>query len=314
MTGLRNIFLSLDESVKMHVRLGDDKQVQVEGKGTIGVGTKSGKVKHIINVLYIPGLAHNLISIGQLIQRGYSVMFHNDVCEIRNLKSEYAKLKVKMTETRMFPLEFSSLEESALVVKGENESFLWHLRYGHLHFIGLKLLSKKQMVVGLPSINHTGVICEGYVYGKQQRASFPVGKSWRAKVPLGLIHADLCGKMQTESLSRSKYFLLFVDDFSRMSWVYFLREKSEAFSMFQIFKAQFEKQSGCFIKTLRTDQGGEFVSNEFNSFCEEHGICRQLITSNTPQQNGVAKRKNKTVVETARSMLKAKKASKFSMG
>lgn len=124
MTGLRNIFLSLDESIKMHVRLGDDKQVQVESKGTVGVRTKSGKVKHIDNVFYIPGLAHNLISIGQLIQRGYSVMFHDDVCEIRNIKSEYVGLKVKMTENRMFPLEFSSLEESALVVKGENESFL----------------------------------------------------------------------------------------------------------------------------------------------------------------------------------------------
>ena len=88
------------------------------------------------------------------------------------------------------------------------------------------------MVVGLPSINHTGVICEGCVCGKQQRASFLVGKSWRAKVPLGIIHADICGKMQSESLSKSKYFLLFVDDFSRMSWVYFLREKSEAFSKF----------------------------------------------------------------------------------
>lgn len=91
-----------------------------------------------------------------------------------------------------------------------------------------------------------------------------------------------------------------------MSWVYLLKFKSEAFENFRNFKALVEKQSGCNIKILRTDRGGEFLSNDFNLFCEENGICRELTTPYTPQQNGVAERKNRTVVEMARSLLNAR--------
>lgn len=123
---------------------------------------------------------------------------------------------------------------------------------------------------------------------------------------LGLIHADLCGPMHTESFSGNRYFLLFTDDYSRMSWVYFLKFKSEASENFKKFKALVGKQRGCGIKVLRTDRGGEFCSNEFNTFCEEHGIRRVLSSPHTPQQNGIAERKNRNVVEMARSMLNAK--------
>ena len=123
---------------------------------------------------------------------------------------------------------------------------------------------------------------------------------------LELVHADLCGPMKTESLNGSRYFLMFTDDLTRMSWVYFLSLKSDALEMFKKFKAYVEKQSGCVIKKLRTDNGGEFCSNDFDAFCEEFGIYKQLTAPYTPEQNGVAERKNQTVVEIARSMLKAK--------
>lgn len=170
MSGVKDIFLHLDESVKLQVQLGHDKQVQVDGRDTIVARTKSGKEKHLDNVLYIPGLAHNLLHIGQLIQRGYSVLFHDNVCEIHDL-SRTTVMKVKMTKNKMFPLQFSCHEDHALVVNVENESYLWHLQYGHLHFNGLKLPSQKKMVVTLPLINHIGGVCEGCVCGKQQRST-----------------------------------------------------------------------------------------------------------------------------------------------
>lgn len=141
--------------------------------------------------------------------------------------------------------------------------------------------------------------------GKQSRNSFPSGQSWRASNVLELLHADLCGP-KTESLGGSKYFLLLTDDYCRWSWVYFLKFKSEAFETCKKFKVLVEKHSGRYIKTLRTDLGGEFCSDEFNTYCKEHGIQRELIAPRTPEQNGVAERKNRTVVEMARSMLKAK--------
>lgn len=306
MTSEKSSFQCLDESIKMQVKLGDDKQLHVEGKGTIAITTSSGKTKYLDDVFYVPKLAHNLLSVGQLMQKGYAIMFDDDCCIIRDKKSNHIIAKVHMAGTKMFPLEISCIDSHALAANEIDSSRLWHHRYGHLHFKGLQLLKKKDMVIGLPKINLTDNVCEGCAYGKQTRKPFPVGQAWRAEAPLELIHADLCGPMRTESLSKSKYFLLFTDDYSRMSWVYFLKQKSEAFETFKSFKAFVEKQSGCVIKTLRTDRGGEFVSNEFDSYCDENGIFRELTAPYTPEQNGVAERKNRTVVEMARCMLKVK--------
>ena len=103
-------------------------------------------------------------------------------------------------------------------------------------------------------------ICEGCALGKHHRHSFPEGKAWRATKPFELIHSDLCGPMKTTSLGGNQYFLTFIDDFSRKTWIYFLKEKSEVFYYFKIFKALVEKQSGFMLKTLRSDRGGEYTS------------------------------------------------------
>ena len=92
------------------------------------------------------------------------------------------------------------------------------------------------------------------------------------KNKLDLINTNLCGPTQTRSYYRVRYFILFVDDFSRMMWVAFLKEKSKAFEKFKIFKAKVENESGLKLKCLRSDRGGEFISNEFTNLCNEHGI------------------------------------------
>ncbi|KAM1746866.1 hypothetical protein ACFX11_013456 [Malus domestica] len=110
------------------------------------------------------------------------------------------------------------------------------------------------MVHGLPSIQENEEICEGCALGKHHRDSFPHGKAWRAKVPLELIHTDVCGPMNTSTQVGNKYFLVFVDDYSRMTWVYFLRQKSEVFSIFKKFQAMVERQSGYLIKVLEVTE------------------------------------------------------------
>lgn len=140
------------------------------------------------------------------------------------------------------------------------------------------------MVVGLPIVHKIGEICELCVFGKQDRAPFQVGKSWRANEPLMLVHADICGPMHTPSISENKYFFIFVDDFTRMSLVYFLKKKSKAFSSFLHFRAYVEKQSAYSIKTLRTNRGGEFTSTEFFMLCKDEGIRRELTVSFTPHK------------------------------
>lgn len=189
------------------------------------------------------------------------------------------------------------------MAREENDSCLWHRRLGHLNYESLKLLYQKKMVYGLPRIEEKSGVCEGCVFGKHHRKPFPKEGAWRAKQVLELVHTDVCGPTNTLSHGKNRYFILFIDDFTRMTWVYFMRQKSEAFVIFKKFKALVEKQSGRFIKMLRSDQGKEYTSNEFHKFCEDEGVERQLTVGYIPQQNGVSERKNQTVMEMAKSML-----------
>lgn len=180
-----------------------------------------------------------------------------------------------MKKNRMFPFDAKTMEEYALVAGEKDGSKVWHLCNGHLHINGLQLLEKKGMVYGLPKITALDIY-GGCNYNKQRRKSFPVGKAWRVTRCLELVHSYLCGPMQTKSLGGSCYFLLFTNDYSRMSWVYFIKFKSETFENFRKFKALVEKRSDANIKVLRTDRSGEFMSSKFKHFCEENGIKHEL--------------------------------------
>ncbi|KAK4387924.1 Retrovirus-related Pol polyprotein from transposon TNT 1-94 [Sesamum angolense] len=162
------------------------------------------------------------------------------------------------------------------------------------------------MMTDLPQIQAVEGACEACLQGKQHKKPFPSGTSWRAKAVLELIHTDVCGPMRTPSHEQNRYFILFIDDYSRMTWVYFMREKSEVFKVFKKFKNLVEKQSGRSIKVLRSDRGKEYNNLEFDKFCKEEGIEHQTTVSYNPQQNGVSERKNRTVMEMARSMLQEK--------
>lgn len=115
-------------------------------------------------------------------------------------------------------------------------------------------------------------MCEGYLIGKQHRDAFPIGVTIRAQAPLKIIHTDLCGKLQSPSLDNSNYFLTFIDDFTKKSWIYLLKTKDEAFEYFKEFKAMVENQSNYVIKILRSDRGGEYMSREFQNFRRHNGI------------------------------------------
>ncbi|KAL6351339.1 hypothetical protein AAG906_035131 [Vitis piasezkii] len=260
MKRIKSLFKELDESHKLKVKLGDDKQVQVEGKGTVAVNNGHGNVKLLYNMYFIPSLTQNLLSVGQLMVSGYSILFDGATYVIKDKKSDQIIVDVQYGINKLFPLEMSM-------------SLIWHLRYGHLNVKGLKLLSKKEMMFGLPKIDSVNV-CEGCIYGKQGKKPFPKGRSRRTSSCLEIIHVDLCGPMQTASFGGDRYFC-------------------ETFETFKKFKAFVEKQSGKCIKVL-DDRGGEFLSNDFKVFCEEEGLHRD---------------KNRTVVEMARNMMKAKNLS-----
>ena len=138
--------------------------------------------------------------------------------------------------------------------------------------------------------------------GKYAKAAFPRSKN-RVKSVLGLIHSDICGPMSTKALSGADHFLAFIDDYSRKTWIYFLKTKDEVFCQFKEFNALVENLTGKKIKVLHSDNGGEYVDKDFTNFCAKEGIRREWTAPYNPKQNGVTKRKNKTIVEAARAML-----------
>ena len=148
----------------------------------------------------------------------------------------------------------------------EDSNWLWHLRFGHLNFCGLNLVVQKNMVARLPMIDIPDCACEGCLIGKQDRNSFPIGRSKRTKQPLELVHIDICDLSEVRSLGHNRYILTFIYNFTRKTWIYLLKEKYEAFNKFKEFKVLVERQSGCNIKILRYDRGEEFTSNEFYNY------------------------------------------------
>ncbi|KAJ6715423.1 hypothetical protein OIU85_026875 [Salix viminalis] len=306
MTSQESELINLDKTVKCKVKMGSGELVDATGKGILAVNTKHGK-RYINEVLLVPGLDENLLSVGQMIEHGYYVLFGGNLAVIFDDESlSNVVARVVMSGNRCFPLSLESITPAAMKATVSEGTWIWHRRFGHLNLGSLKKMKQGEMVYGLPVLTELKDVCAGCVHGKQHRETFAKGGTWIAKCPLELVHTDLCGPMQCESVGGNKYFITFIDDLSRMCWVYFLRSKADAFNVFKKFKAFVELQSGYKIKKLRSDRGGEYTSNEFHEFCANIGMERQLTTTYTPQHNGVAERKNKTVCEMARAMMAEK--------
>ena len=157
----------------------------------------------------------------------------------------------------------------------------------------------------MPIVKRIEQVCDGCVLGKQHRKPFPQASSFRAEKGLELVHADLCGHITPKTLGGAAYFLLVVDDCGRYMWVEMLKTKDQALDCFKKIKLIADVESGEKLKALRTDRGVEFTSNLFSVFCSDGGIKHYTTTPYSPQQNGVVERRNQTVVEMVRCMLKA---------
>ena len=166
------------------------------------------------------------------------------------------------------------------------------------------MMAKNQMVSGLDlDFQQESTFCESCVKGKSHKLPFQHSSTKRADHPLELIHSDVCGKIGTQSLGGGEYFVTFVDDHSRHVWIYILKHKGEVFQRFKEWKVLVEKASGRKVKILRSDNGGEYTSAEFAAYLTKEGVRHELTIPHTPQQNGVAERLNRILIESVRTML-----------
>ena len=201
-------------------------------------------------------------------------------------------------------------DEQIAAAQHENNTMLWHKRLGHFHHNVVLYMKKNQIVEGLPDLEEELPICAACQYGKQTRLPFPQKAAWKSTQKLQLVHTDVSGPQKTPSLKGSKYYIAFIDDFTRFCWIYFLTYKSEVADVFLRYKAMVENQSEYRIKVIRSDNGTEYTSEKFNKFCEDAGIDHQLTAPYTPQQNGVVERKNRTIMEMTRCLLHEKELPK----
>jgi transposase InsO family protein len=288
------------ETSSQNVRTAEGKTHEIQGVGTATVKTNSGELK-LTEIKYVPSLKRNLISVGAITDTGNLVVFSKTHCWILD-KVDHNRIIATGYRNPINGLYSFGNTLQTNMVASENTSTLWHRRYGHLSYKGLSHLSTEQRVIGLPAIELTTKTCESCLAGRQARKSFPQKLVNRASEPAERIHSDLMGPMQVPSLGGSRYTLVFTDDYSRKSWTYFLKAKDETFLKFKQFKQLIETETRNKICILRTDRGGEFLSNEFRNFCEDHGISRELTQALTPQQNGVAEWRNRSIMEKARSL------------
>ncbi|GJT30177.1 putative ribonuclease H-like domain-containing protein [Tanacetum coccineum] len=185
-----------------------------------------------------------------------------------------------------------------------DESNLWHRRLGHINFKNMNKLVRGNLVRGLPSKifenDHSCVACQK---GKQHKASCKAKLVNSISKPLHMLHMDLFGPTNVKSLMKKSYCLVVTDDFSRFSWVFFLATKDETSGILKTFITKIENQLDHKVKVIRCDNGTEFKNSVMNQFCEMKGIKREFSVAKTPQQNGVAERRNRTLIEAARTML-----------
>ncbi len=295
-------------TVPEKVGMGDGRTVDALGVGDVYlrmlVDARKPCMVPLSNVLYVPKLAGNLFSVKSVTARGYVVEFQGGACSIR--RSSGRVRAAGSLVGNLYHLHCTSVSrEVASVAASESSEFeLWHRRLGHLNEKSLKEMVSKDMARGLQlSKNGSLKFCDSCVEGKMHRSSFkPVGGIHSSR-KLQLVHSDVKGPIGVESLGGHTYFITFIDDYSRVVKVYFMKHKAEAFEKFKEFEAMATKESGNQIGTLRTDNGGEYVSKGFENYLKLKGIRHQTTVPRTPQQNGVSERMNRTLTDTARTML-----------
>jgi hypothetical protein len=287
------IFSAVNECNTKKIFVGDDRSLSVVGSKTVQVDNG-----HFNDVLCLPSLSCKLLSVYQITHssEGKTVEFSPHQVVIKDLKDPKHILATGIVDdiTRLYKFDNfgSSTFSSVFVAHSDDLSKLWHQRFGHINYRSLQQLCNQNMVTGLPLVSSRDVVC---VLDKHHWDNFDKRASWHALGPLQLVHSDLCGPFPSPYFYGCKYFLTFIDDFSRRTWVYFLKLKSKVFHKLLAYKALVEKQSGHQIQKLRTNNGGEYVNNNFTSYCTAQGIQMQQTVPYKPQQNGVAERKNHTL-------------------
>lgn len=334
LTGNKNLLHNFVECSGPKVESANGALLNSKGKGDVKLkkykpNMAGADILILKDVLYVPGIVHNLFSVPTSSDRGNMTIFHKKVCYVHEKKQSGKPGEVIATGRRLdgiFVLNAAADESGKNIVSMKNvannsasinssekankkvkspessqkvDEKTWHRRLCHLGLKGMRKL--KGMVRGLNFDSQDFEQCVHCIKGKMTRLPAPK-EGTRATEKLQIVSSDICGPF-SPSVSKAKYMLLFIDDFTRQTFVYFLNYKSETFEKFQEFKVMAENQSGCKIRTFRSDGGGEYTSRKFEDFLKSHGIRHEMTAPACSFQNGTCERANRTIVDKVRTML-----------
>ncbi|GJU23115.1 retrovirus-related pol polyprotein from transposon TNT 1-94 [Tanacetum coccineum] len=257
MTGNLSLLCNFVEKYLGTVRFGNDQFAPILGYGDLVQGNITIK-----RVYYVEGLNHNLFSVGQFCDADLEVAFRKSTCFVRDLQGNDLLTGNRGTDLYTISLqETTSSTPICLMAKASpTQAWLWHRRLSHLNFDYINLLSKKDVVIGLPKLKYVkDQLCSSCEVSKAKRSSFKSKTVPSSKGRLNLLHMDLCGPMRVASINGKKYILVIVDDYSRYTWTLFLRSKDETPEVLKDFLTMIQRNLQAPVISVRTDMATEFL-------------------------------------------------------
>ncbi|KAJ9538190.1 hypothetical protein OSB04_030923 [Centaurea solstitialis] len=301
MTGYKELLHNYVERPGGTVSFGNKTTGVIKGYGIL----TNGKVS-IKKVLYVEGLSHNLFSASQFCD-GYNIVLFSIInCLIIN--SDGVEIFEGRRFYNLYVVDFPVIDSSKPVClfskATKGESWIWHRRFSHQNFSDISKLANGGLVKGLPKLTFDrDSLCPACQMGKMKRSSHKSKTESSCQSPLEMLHMDLCGPMRIQSISGKKYILVMVDEYSRYTWLEFLRMKSEAPELIIKFIKRIQVLLQLPVRKIRSDNGTEFKNATLDAYLTSVGISHNFSGAYTPQQNGVVERRNRTLVEAARTML-----------
>nr|GEZ70759.1 putative ribonuclease H-like domain-containing protein [Tanacetum cinerariifolium] len=279
----------------------NDHVAKIMGYGDYQIGNVT-----ISQVYYVEGLGHNLFSVGQFCDSDLEVAFCQHTCFVRNLDG--VDLLTGSRGSNLYTLSLQDMMASSPIClsskASKTKSWLWHCRLSHLNFGAINHLARQGLVRGLPKLKFVkDYLCSACTMGKSTKKTHKPKFEDTNQEKLYLLHMDLCGPMRVESINGKKYILVIMDDYSRFTWVKFLRSKDETPDFIIKYLKMIQVRLKVPVRRIRTDNGTEFVNQTLCDYYEEVSISHETSVARSPQQNGVVERRNRTLIEAARTML-----------
>jgi transposase InsO family protein len=302
MTPFVSDLVDIDDSVRCEVRVANDTVEHAAGQGEVHVSVKTadgGSIMMTFKALLVPSLSQRLFSVRSMIQRGHSITF-NAQGSSKIVCRDGTEIVLDQDRS-IFYLPTCDLEFAARVTVNFD---ILHQRLGHVNFRTLQEGISRGSFVGVgPLSTAKAKFCEVCVRGKDTRKPQSTQPAERATSKGEKIHTDLFGPVSKASIGGKFYAIVFVDDFSRHRWIYFIKTKDQAVAKLTEFMDEM-RTDAVTVRRIHSDGGGEFISAEFKSVCAAAGVKQTFTAPHSPAQNGVAERSLRTIVEMARCMLK----------